>query len=90
MNKRIHVLFSGNVQGVGFRFTALSVASDLGVSGWVKNLDDGRVEILAEGESRILDSFLERLKKDFSSYIGNTDIQAGQATGEFKGFEIKF
>jgi len=90
MDKCFHVFYSGNVQGVGFRFTALSVAADLGVKGWVKNLNDGRVEILAEAEEAILKAFLERIKKDFAVYINDIEIQTSKATGEFKKFEIKF
>ncbi len=48
MKKQVRVYYSGRVQGVGFRFTAESIANDLGVTGWVKNSRDGGVEIVAE------------------------------------------
>ena len=50
MRKRMHILYSGRVQGVGFRFTAETMAVESGIQGWVKNLGDGRVEIMAEAE----------------------------------------
>jgi len=90
MSKRIHVFYSGRVQGVGFRYTAQSIAQDLGVGGWVKNLNDGRVELVAEQTEEILREFLERIKKYFSSYIRNVEVNWEQASGEFKDFEIRF
>jgi acylphosphatase len=90
MYKRIHVFYSGRVQGVGFRYTAQGIAEDLGVVGWVKNLKDGRVELVAEQEEELLCEFLERIKKYFSSYIRDIQITWQEATGEFKDFEIKF
>ena len=50
MKKRIHVYYEGRVQGVGFRFTSEYVAQQLKLTGWVKNLPDGRVELVAEGK----------------------------------------
>jgi len=84
------VYYSGRVQGVGFRFTAESVASDLRVTGWVKNLPDGRVEILAEAEEDALKDFLERINMYFARDISDTDIEWLSATGEFKEFGIEF
>ncbi len=62
MKKRIHVYFSGMVQGVGFRFTAEEAALALGLRGWVKNIFDGRVEIVCEGKEEDLVSFLNKMK----------------------------
>lgn len=90
MRKRMHILYSGRVQGVGFRFTAENIAIELGIQGWVKNLSDGRVEIMAQGEEEVLKDFSKRLKQFFLRYIQNTDIQWQDATGEFNAFEIKF
>ena len=90
MRKRIHILYSGRVQGVGFRFTALNIAIELGIQGWVKNLSDGRVEIMAQGEEEVLKDFSKRLNRCFLRYIQNTDIQWQDTTGEFNAFEIKF
>jgi len=91
MKKRIHVFYSGNVQGVGFRFTAERIAIDVGINGWVKNLGDGRVELVAEGEKKELDEFLEKVKTGaLQGYISDTDIKWQNFKDEFKEFDVKF
>ena len=89
MKKQIHLYYTGRVQGVGFRFTAEDIARDLAVTGWVKNLRDGRVEIIAEAEENLLKDFLERINKNFSRYIQDLDIEWLAATGEFRDFGIR-
>lgn len=88
--KRIHILYSGRVQGVGFRFTAESFALELGICGWVKNLPDGTVEIECEGDEDKLKDFLARINVTFGEYIKKSDLEWFKATGEFKKFEIRF
>jgi len=90
MKKQVHVYYSGAVQGVGFRFTARDVADDLGISGWVKNLRNGQVEVVAEAEEEILKEFLSKINKYFAGYIKDVDIQWSNATDEFKDFRIMF
>ena len=90
MKKRIHVYYTGRVQGVGFRFTAEDIARDLEVCGWVKNLRDGRVEVVAEAEENNLKEFLSKIYEYFSRYIQDVDIDWQEAAGEFKDFGIKF
>lgn len=90
MQKRIHVFYSGRVQGVGFRFTTEDLALELGITGWVRNLRDGRVELVAEADEDILKKLLERLNSHFSGYIRDVNIEWQQATGEFEDFKIKF
>ncbi|MBI5145388.1 MAG: acylphosphatase [Candidatus Omnitrophica bacterium] len=90
MQKQIHIFYTGRVQGIGFRFTAQDIAQDLGVMGWVKNLRDARVEIVAEAEEEILKDFLDRLNKYFARYIQDTDTDWKAASGEFKDFGIEF
>lgn len=88
--KRVHIFYSGRVQGIGFRFTTESFALDLGIVGWVKNLSDGRVELEAEGEVEKLKKFLEKVKDYFNHYIKNIEIEWLEPTGEYKDFEIRF
>ncbi|MBU0549233.1 MAG: acylphosphatase [Candidatus Omnitrophica bacterium] len=90
MPGRIHVFYSGRVQGVGFRFTAQDTARDLGILGWVRNLSDGRVELIAEAEEPVLKNFLARIEQDFKDYLRHSDVHREQSTGEFTGFGIRF
>lgn len=82
--------FSGSVQGVGFRFTALRVAAEYELTGYVKNLRDGRVEVVAEGPPDQLDAFLAELTKRMGYYIRETTQQAGEPTGQYVGFDVRF
>ena len=89
--KRIHVFYSGHVQGVGFRYTAEDIAESLGLKGWVKNLSDGRVEIVAEGDEKDLKEFLENIVKgQMGRYIKDADVSWEKATKEFGNFEVAF
>ena len=90
MHKQVHVYFYGRVQGVGFRYTTESIARDLGVVGWVKNLKGGGVEVIAEASEDRLKEFLQRISQYFKRYIEDTQIQWQTATGEFKDFRINF
>lgn len=90
MNKRIHVYYSGNVQGVGFRFTSEDVGMSLGLNGWVRNLEDGRVEVVCEGAEKALKEFLGKMDDIFGRYIRNADVKWEDPTGEFSGFDIRF
>jgi len=90
MKKQVHVYYSGQVQGVGFRFTVSTIADNLGVWGWVKNLSDSRVEIVAEAEEEVLKGFLEKLREYFASHIRGEDIEWCQASGKFRDFGIEF
>ena len=82
-------LFSGNVQGVGFRYTAQHLARGHPVSGYVRNLPDGRVEMVAEGEEINLDALLGALQRQMEGFIRDTKVSSGNATGEFSGFTIR-
>lgn len=80
---RYTVYFSGHVQGVGFRYTARRVAGAYRVSGFVENLDDGRVLLVAEGEEAELDRFLADLNDQMGRFIKERKIARSEATGEF-------
>ena len=91
MKKQLSVFWSGRVQGVGFRYTTESVALELGLKGWVRNLPDGRVEALVEGSDKVLKTFLERVASGpMKSYIRSTETHWENPTGEFDDFQIRF
>ena len=90
MRKRVHVYYSGMVQGVGFRYITRQVADELAVSGWVKNLSDGRVEVEAEADEDVLLYYLQRVKDYFSRYIQNADIRWLEPKGGASDFKVKF
>ncbi|MBR5093586.1 MAG: acylphosphatase [Oscillospiraceae bacterium] len=73
---RWRVLFSGQVQRVGFRYTAYYLARDLGLSGWAKNLDDGRVEMEIQGRPSQIRKLLLRLKAQPQLKIAGMEIQS--------------
>ena len=73
---RRHIYFSGRVQGVGFRFQASWAAKRLDLTGWVRNLADGRVEMEVQGEPHVIDRMLEALRED--SFIRISDIDSAE------------
>ena len=81
--------FSGNVQGVGFRFTARHVAQNFDVGGYVRNLDDGRVEVVAEGERDEIDRFLAALEQKMEGFIRQRTDSDMPATGQFLDFQVR-
>jgi len=86
---RMHIFYSGHVQGVGFRFSVKSVAAGFEVTGTVRNLPDGRVELIAEGPKGELEAFQEAIREaGLKHFIRNEDVNWSEATGEFRGFEI--
>lgn len=72
--KRIHVIVHGSVQGVGYRYYTSTIANQMKVTGWVRNLPNGTVECLAEGKEDALETFLDYLKKG-SMYASVTEIE---------------
>ena len=90
-DKRIHVFYSGHVQGVGFRYSVQDIAMTMGVTGWVKNLEDRSVEVVAEGEHKALEEFLDKISKSYiGRYIKDTDVSWEKPVNEFKDFDIRF
>ncbi len=90
MVKGYEVVFSGAVQGVGFRFSARNLAAKHKIKGWVMNLSDGRVKLLAEGSREDLDNFLHDLRDEFKRYIADYMFQEKEASGDYEDFQIKF
>ncbi len=83
------VHFTGRVQGVGFRATTRSVARRHDVTGYVENLPDGRVHLIAEGERGLVESFIDDVRGAMSRNIRNFDTHDADATGEFDGFSVR-
>lgn len=88
MQRRTY-LFTGRVQGVGFRYTAQHFAALRRVSGYVRNLDDGRVELVMEGPNEEMDAVVEGIQAQLGRNISRTTRDPGPATGEFSGFGIR-
>jgi acylphosphatase len=85
---RAHIQFFGTVQGVGFRYTTLSFAQQLSLTGWVKNLSDGSVQAVIEGPREKIEELLLRLKTQFGSYIREQQVVWLDAKKEFSRFSI--
>jgi len=88
---RVRIFVSGLVQGVFFRSQTKNKAEEIGLFGWVRNLADGRVEILAEGEKDKLEKLAAWTKKGpVSARIDGLDVEWQEYNGEFKNFEIRY
>ncbi len=86
---RIHAFVSGLVQGVNFRFYTKMLADKLGLKGWIKNLPDGRVEVVAEGSENEINELIKFLKKGpKGAKVLNIEIEKEEYKGEFKYFDI--
>ncbi len=90
--KRLHLLISGRVQGVCYRAYAQQAAHDIGgIGGWVRNLADGRVEAVAEGEDAALQRFVSWCYKGPpAGRVTHIEQQEQIATGEYGGFRIRY
>ena len=87
--ERVTNLYSGHVQGVGFRFTVKSLTTGFEVTGTVRNLPDGRVELVAESARDELDAFLGAIRdSEVGRFIRQEQTLWSEAKNEFRGFEI--
>ena len=86
---RRRVLFRGRVQGVGFRYTTASIARRHPVVGFVRNLPDGSVELVAEADAVALDRFLEDIASEFTGNIRQQEVHDVERTEKFTRFEIR-
>lgn len=87
--QQVQVVYSGRVQGVGFRYATKSVAAGYEITGTVRNLSDGRVELTAHGEREELEAFLAALEDSgLRRFIRSKEIAWQEPLGAWKGFEI--
>ena len=85
----MQVFYSGRVQGVGFRYCVRKVANEFEVTGSVRNLADGRVELVAEGSKDELDAFRQGIRESgLEHFIQQEEVSWGEAKNDFRGFEI--
>jgi acylphosphatase len=91
MKSRAHVFISGIVQGVFFRANTKQKALELGLTGWVRNLRDGRVEAVFEGERTVINQMLDwcRIGPPYAK-VYKVDVHWGEYTGEFTYFEVRY
>ena len=82
------VFYAGSVQGVGFRYTVRSLAARFSVTGFVRNLPDGRVHLVVEGAAEEVAAFLDAIKAEMAYYVAEVQETVRSATGRFQSFEI--
>ena len=85
-----HILYSGTVQGVGFRFTVQRYALNLDLTGWVKNISDGSVEIIINGPKANIEELCQSVEENFAANIRNKNIQYAEPSKEFIDFLITY
>ena len=83
------VQYSGRVQGVGFRYTVQGIAPGYPISGWVRNLANGDVELVAEGPPEDVDAFLNAVARRMANYIDHTEVTE-QPPSNSHGFRIRY
>ncbi len=88
--ERYVVYYSGRVQGVGFRYAVCRVATRFEVKGFVRNLGDGRVQVIAEGKTKELDGFLESIQAEMSGYIRAKELDQQEPSGKFSDFGLRW
>jgi len=84
------IRFFGRVQGVGFRYTACRTARDYAVVGYVRNMPDGVVECVVEGDKAEIDSFVEALSRRMSDYVDCKTEQSAPGSGRYRTFDVRF
>ncbi|MFH1454391.1 MAG: acylphosphatase [Armatimonadota bacterium] len=89
--RQIHLIINGDVQGVGYRYFARSVASKYNLTGYVKNLNDGTVEAVIEGEEDNVNKAIDELRQGPpGAYVTSVDMQWKAPTSFYNSFSIKF
>lgn len=88
---RAHIVFRGRVQGVFFRAFARQVAESLDVAGWVRNLYDGSVEAVFEGDRALVTKAIEKCRKGPpGAHVDEAEVEWESFAGEFSGFRIRY
>lgn len=86
-----HMLVSGSVQGVGFRYFASRLANRYGLTGWVRNTVDGKVEIEVEGDKGLVAAFIKEVQiGPTSGHVTGIDVRKKNVTDEYKEFRVRF
>ena len=85
-----HVIFKGHVQGVGFRYTANHLAGRYNVTGYVRNLPDGAVEMLIQGPAQDVDNCIRDVQDEFAGYIRDTQAEPVPYNARYKDFRVAF
>jgi acylphosphatase len=88
--QRREIHYSGRVQGVGFRYTVCKIARAFAVAGYVKNLPDGRVELVVEGLAAEIDVMLRAIRDEMDRYIRDVRETPSAATGRFSSFDVRY
>ena len=90
MNRcRMNIFYAGTVQGVGFRYTVKRLAAGFELTGMVRNLPDGRVELAAEGVKEELGAFQQAIREsELGHFIRREEVNWAEPAGGFRGFEI--
>ena len=87
----VQAFFEGNVQGVGFRYSVRHIAKGFDVTGWIKNLRDGRVEMQVEGTEEEVRAFLDAiLQSELRAHIRKHDVATSTNASPTRGFEIRY
>ena len=89
MTQRI-VCFSGRVQGVGFRYTTCHVAAGFDVTGYVRNLSDGRVECVVEGDAAEVEAFLDAVADRMSGFVHGQARTEAPHSGQYASFSVRY
>jgi acylphosphatase len=85
-----HIIFKGRVQGVGFRYTTRRIAGRYQLAGFVRNLPDGTVEMLAQGSPEDIDNCMRDIEEYFSGYIRDTKVNEIPPDPKYTDFQITF
>lgn len=89
--KRVHIIISGDVQGVGFRGWVVGQAKELSITGWVKNRKDGAVEVVAEGQKNDLEELVKRCQHGPEvAWVEKVDVQWQEGKEEFVNFDVVY